>query len=729
MNFEIHAEDIIKDLNQKQKEAVTATEGPLLILAGAGSGKTRVLTHRIAYLLRVGRCGPGQIMALTFTNKAAEEMRDRVSRLLQDTPRIWVSTFHAAAARILRGAIGHLGYESSFVIFDTQDQLNVIKECLKELNLDFQQYQPRKISGIISKAKNDLMDEDQYEQQSEDFFSRKVSEIYHLYQKKLKISNSLDFDDLLLLTVRLFRERPEILQAYQDQYRYILVDEYQDTNMVQYLLVKMLTEKHRNLCVVGDDDQSIYQFRGADIRNILEFERDYPEARVVKLEENYRSGGNILEAAFHVIKNNQERKPKKLWTQKSPGEKIFYFCGRDEYNEAKYIAGEIKSNLDRFKEFAILYRTNAQSRVLEEVLLRENIPHTIYGGVRFYERMEIKDILTYLRLVDNPSDSLSLKRIINVPRKGIGKKSVEKLEATASAHNLTLFEVLGKWENSGIARNTGNKIEEFAKLINNFQSMREFLSVRELTEEIMEKTGYISCLEAEGTLEARSRIENLKELVSAAREFDVLSEDKSLTAFLTGISLITSSEEVLQEEENEQKVSLMTFHSAKGLEFPVVFMAGMEEGLFPHSMSLESSQGVEEERRLCYVGCTRAMERLYLTHARQRNLYGRLVFNSPSRFLKEIPTELLCDDYNEENQQTYEVNQEAYNENRTEADADFQTASNEDWEAGDGLYHSKWGKGEVKSVGRSGADPVLTVFFPTEGTKVILATFAPIKKL
>lgn len=729
MNDEFQTEDILKDLNQKQREAVTATEGPLLILAGAGSGKTMVLTRRIAYLLLAGRCAPGQIMALTFTNKAAEEMKDRVSRLLQNNPGIWVSTFHAAAARILRGAIGHLGYESSFVIFDTQDQLNVIKECLKELNLDFQQYHPRKILSIISKAKNDLMDEDQYEQQSQDFFSRKVSDIYHLYQKKLKGSNSLDFDDLLLLTVRLFRERPEILQAYKEQYRYLLVDEYQDTNMVQYLLVRMLTEKHRNLCVVGDDDQSIYQFRGADIRNILEFEKDYPEARVIKLEENYRSRGNILDAAFHVIKNNRERKPKRLWTQKSPGEKIYYFCGRDEYNEASYIAGEIKNNLDRFKEFAILYRTNAQSRVLEEVLLRENIPHTIYGGVRFYERMEIKDILAYLRLVDNPSDFLSLKRIINVPRKGIGKKSMEKLEVTASAHNLTLFEALERWEESGITLNTGKKIEEFANLINNFQNMREFLSVRELTEEIMDKTGYLASLEAEDTLESRSRIENLKELVSAAREFDVLSEEKNLTVFLTGISLITSSEEVLQEEEKEQKVSLMTFHSAKGLEFQVVFMAGMEEGIFPHSMSLDSSQGLEEERRLCYVGCTRAMERLYLTNARQRNLYGRIVCSSPSRFLQEIPIELLCNDYPEANQENYEVNRTAYNENRTEAEVEFQADSYEDWEAGDGLYHSKWGKGEVKSVGKSGADLVLTVLFPTEGTKVILATFALIKKI
>ncbi len=729
MGFEVYTEEILKGLNEKQREAVTTTEGPLLILAGAGSGKTRVLTHRIAYLLMTGRCGPAQVMALTFTNKAAEEMKDRVSGLLKNSPGIWVSTFHAAAARILRGAINHLGYESSFVIFDTQDQLNVIKECLKELNLDSQQYQPRKILGIISKAKNDLLDEDQYEQQSEDFYSRKVSDIYCLYQKKLKSSNSLDFDDLLLLTVRLFREKPEILQAYQDRYRYVLVDEYQDTNMVQYLLVRMLTEKHRNLCVVGDDDQSIYQFRGADIRNILEFEKDYPEARVIKLEENYRSRGNILEAAFHVIKNNRERKPKKLWTQKSPGEKIYHFCGRDEYNEAGYIAGEIKKNLDSYQDFAILYRTNAQSRVLEEALIRENIPYNIYGGVRFYERMEIKDMLAFLRVIDNPADSLSLKRIINVPRKGIGKKTIEKLEAAASIHNITLFEALDRWLESGVAGGTGKKIEEFANIIDNFQKMREFLSVRELVEEIMDKTGYLACLEAENTLESRSRIENLKELVSAAREFDVFSEDKSVTAFLTGISLITSSEEVLKEEEGGQKVSLMTLHSAKGLEFPMVFMAGMEEGLFPHSMSMESSDGLEEERRLCYVGCTRAMERLYLTHARQRNLYGRFVFNTPSRFLQEIPEELLFHDGPEKNQETVEIFFETYNENQREEEPDLQASSQENWEVGDGLYHTKWGKGVVKAVGSSGADPVLTVLFPAEGTRVILATFAPIKKI
>ncbi|MDO9574428.1 MAG: DNA helicase PcrA [Candidatus Contubernalis sp.] len=715
MNYDLQVEDLFEDLNEKQKEAVTTTEGPLLILAGAGSGKTRVLTCRIAYLLKTGKCRPGQIMALTFTNKAAEEMKDRINRVLQTDLRLWVSTFHAASARILRGAISHLGYENSFVIFDTQDQLNIIKECLRELNLDFKQYIPRKILGIISKAKNDLVDEDQYEQQSGDYFSRKVSEIYQLYQKKLKSSNSLDFDDLLFLTVRLFRERPEILRAYQEQYRFILVDEYQDTNMVQYLLVKMLSEKHRNLCVVGDDDQSIYQFRGADIRNILEFERDYPEAQVIKLEENYRSKANILEAAFHVIKNNQERKPKRLWTQQPPGDKIYYFCGRDEYKEAQYIADEIKKNLDSYNEFAVLYRTNAQSRVFEEIFLRQDIPFTIYGGVRFYERMEIKDILAYLRLVDNPLDNFSLKRIINVPRKGIGKKTIEKLEILALDQNLNLFHSLGRWQESGIGHNTGTKIEEFTNLIHNLQKMREFLSVRELTEEIIEKTGYLAALEAEGTLESRSRIENLKEMVSAAREFDVSSEDKSLTAFLTGISLITSSEEVLEEEERDVKVRMMTFHSAKGLEFPVVFMAGMEEGIFPHAMSLDSEQGLEEERRLCYVGCTRAMERLYLTHARQRNLYGRLVFNAPSCFFKEIPAELLGDNFFEDDQ--------------TETENIFIPNPDEEWKAGDGLYHSKWGKGEVRSVGSSGADLVLSVLFPSEGTKTILATFAPIKKI
>ncbi|UNC91518.1 DNA helicase PcrA [Candidatus Contubernalis alkaliaceticus] len=716
MNYDSPVEDLFEGLNEKQMEAVTTTEGPLLILAGAGSGKTRVLTCRVAYLLRTGKCRPGQIMALTFTNKAAEEMKDRICRILQADLRLWVSTFHASSARILRGAISHLGYESSFVIFDTQDQLNIIKECLKELDLDFKQYIPRKILGIISKAKNDLVDEDQYEQQSSDYFSRKVSEIYQLYQKKLKSSNCLDFDDLLFLTVRLFRERPEILRAYQEQYKFILVDEYQDTNMVQYLLVKMLSQKHRNLCVVGDDDQSIYQFRGADIRNILEFERDYPEAQVIKLEENYRSKGNILEAAFHVIKNNQERKPKRLWTQQPPGDKIFYFCGRDEYQEAQYIADEIKKNLDSFKEFAVLYRTNAQSRVLEEVFLRKDISFTIYGGVRFYERLEIKDTLAYLRLVDNPSDNFSLKRIINVPRKGIGKKTVEKLEVMASDQNLTLFESLSRWDESGVTQNTGRKIEEFTNLIHNLRRMREFLSVRELTEEIIEKTGYLTALEAEGTLESRSRIENLKEMVSAAREFDVSSEDKSLTAFLTGISLITSSEEGLQEEEREVKVRLMTFHSAKGLEFPVVFLAGMEEGIFPHSMSLDSEHGLEEERRLCYVGCTRAMERLYLTHAKQRNLYGRLVFNPPSCFFKEIPAELLGDNFLDEEEQA-------------EKEIDFISNPDEDWKVGDGLYHSKWGKGVVRTVGSSGSDLVLTVLFPTEGTKTILATFAPIKKV
>ncbi|RQD75272.1 MAG: DNA helicase PcrA [Candidatus Syntrophonatronum acetioxidans] len=699
-------DELLEGLNEEQREAVSFTEGPLLILAGAGSGKTRVLTQRFAYLVEKNKCFPEEILAITFTNKAANEMKNRVQEFLEVDNRLWISTFHAAAARILRGSIHHLGYERNFVILDSQDQSNLIKECLKELNYDFQSYTPRKIIAIISKAKNELMDENLYEETARDFYSCRVSDLYRLYQKKLRVNNCLDFDDLLFLTVRLLKEYPEILNYYQDKFKYIMVDEYQDTNMAQYILVNLLAQKHRNLCVVGDDDQSIYQFRGADLRNILEFEGDYPEARVIKLEENYRSQGNILEAAFHVVKNNMQRKEKRLWTRKPAGEKIFYFCGENEQEEAAYVIDEIKKNRDKYEDIAILYRTNAQSRVIEEALVKENMAYSIYGGLKFYERREIKDVLAYLRVVDNPGDAISLKRIINVPKRGIGKKTVEKLEEWAGSRGITLFEALTEAREAGVYPGISKKIGGFYNIINNFRNMREFLTVQELTEEIIDKTGYMEFLEAEGTPDSLSRIENVRELVSVTREFDFRGEEKDLTSFLTGISLVASSDEVFEEEDRKRLVC-MTLHSAKGLEFSVVFLIGMEEGIFPHYFALEEAEGLEEERRLCYVGCTRAKEKLYLTHARQRTSYGRVAINAPSRFLEEIPSELFD----------------------APAAREEKEVKNSNWSRGDLVYHEKWGQGRIKEVGDSGGDTVLTVLFPQVGTKIVLAAYAPLKKL
>ncbi len=718
-------EEQLNCLNGVQKDAVCTTEGPLLILAGAGSGKTRVLTYRIAYLINMGECLPDEILAITFTNKAAEEMKNRLRELLHIPDKLWISTFHAAGARILRSAINNLGYERNFNIIDTQDQLNLIKECLREQNLDFDIYHPRKVLSIISKAKNELEDEVSYEKNARDFFACKVSDVFILYQKKLKESNCLDFDDLLLLTVKLFQEKPELLNYYQNQFRYILVDEYQDTNMAQYVLVKMLAEKYRNLCVVGDDDQSIYQFRGADIRNILEFEKDYPEAKTVKLEENYRSQRNILEAAFHVVKNNSGRKEKRLWTRKSDGEKVYYFCGRDEREEARFVVDEIKSNQDKFENFAVLYRTNAQSRVLEEILVRENIPYSLYGGIRFYERMEIKDILAYLKLVDNLNDNISLKRIINVPRRGIGKKTMEKLENYALSEGITLFKALQESEKAGISAGIRKKIDEFYHCINNFYNMGEFLSVQELVEKIIEDTGYLDALEAEGTFEARSRMENIKEFVSAAQEFDVSGEGKSLTYFLTEVSLV-SSMEVIGETEEDKRVFCMTLHAAKGLEFSVVFIIGLEETLFPHSFSLENPEDLDEERRLFYVGCTRAMNRLYLTHARERSFYGRRTSNLSSRFLEEIPEELIGFASGDKDK---EWGKREGAEPLLKKEDTERFLENESWSVGDNVYHKKWGNGIIKKTGVSGEDQVLTVQFPEVGTKVIMATYAPLKKV
>ncbi|HHX74086.1 MAG TPA: UvrD-helicase domain-containing protein, partial [Firmicutes bacterium] len=626
-------------LNEMQRQAVECVEGPLLILAGAGSGKTRAITYRIAYIIEKGLAKPWEILALTFTNKAAEEMRNRVSALVGAVPGMWVSTFHAAAVRILRENAPLLGLTKGFVIYDDTDQLTLIKNIMKDLLIDDARFKPRGLLSVISRAKNDLVDEHRYTEAAADFYTNTVARVYREYQERLRRQNALDFDDLLLYVVKLFRGHDDVLLRYQEKFKYILIDEYQDTNRVQYEMVLLLAGRHRNICVVGDDDQSIYQFRGADIRNILDFERDWPEAKVVKLEENYRSTGNILAAANHVVKNNTGRKEKTLWTSKPAGDPVVVFAAEDEQHEGRFIAGEIRRLADKYRQFAVLYRTNAQSRALEDAMLRENIAYQIVGGLRFWERKEVKDIIAYLRVLDNPSDEISLLRIINVPRRGIGATTVERLRALAVRSNTTIAHVLPRAEKAGLGAAPLKKVREFAGLLANLRTMVSYLAVDELVEQVLVHTGYLDGLRAEGTEEARGREENLWELLTVAREFLQQSEDKTLTAFLTQLALLTDLD-TLNEAEGPS-VLLMTLHAAKGLEFPVVFLAGMEEGLFPHERSFDTADGIEEERRLCYVGITRAQELLYLTYAKHRTIFGLSQYGLPSRFLKELPADTL----------------------------------------------------------------------------------------
>jgi DNA helicase-2/ATP-dependent DNA helicase PcrA len=635
--------DIFANLNDPQREAVSHTEGPLLILAGAGSGKTRVLTHRIAQLLMKG-VPPWQILAVTFTNKAAQEMRERVIQLVGPAASsIWVSTFHTACVRILRQEIPQLGYDKNFVIFDSQDQQVVVKNVLKELNLSDKNYQPKSVLGAISKAKNELIGPEEYDRKAADFWTNTVAKVYQLYQRKLRGNNGLDFDDLIMNTVRLFRECPEVLEKYQQRFRYILVDEYQDTNHAQYVLVNLLATRYRNLCVVGDDDQSIYSFRSADIRNILEFERDFPEVTIIKLEQNYRSTKNILNTANEVIQNNRERKPKSLWTENATGDKIRLFKALDEREEARFVIEEIRRLVTEvglhYNEIALLYRTNAQSRSFEEALIQRGLPYRVIGGFRFYERKEIKDILSYLRLIYNPQDKVSLTRIINVPKRGIGEASFERFLFFLDDHQYTIpqgFEHLA--EIPGLTTRGINPLQEFYRKLQGWIALRETASVRELTESVLKESGYLADLRSEGTFEAQARLENLDEFLNLTTEFEKESDDQSLAAFLETVALVA---DVDSYQEGNDTLTLMTLHSAKGLEFPVVFLVGMEEGLFPHNRALMETGELEEERRLCYVGITRAKQLLYLTYAEMRLMYGQLNSSIPSRFLMELPKESI----------------------------------------------------------------------------------------
>ncbi|OAS14452.1 DNA helicase PcrA [Paenibacillus oryzisoli] len=647
VNETVNILEAIKKLNPQQRKAVEAVDGPLLIMAGAGSGKTRVLTHRIAYLIGTRKAAPWNILALTFTNKAAREMQDRVGKLVGGSGAdIWVSTFHSMCVRMLRKDINRIGFSSNFTILDSGDQLSVIKSCCKELNIDTKKHEPKAFQAAISTAKNELISPKQFEDKIGDYFDGLTSKIYTLYQKKLRANNSLDFDDLIMATIHLFREVPEVLEFYQNKFQYIHVDEYQDTNRAQYMLCKMIASKHKRICVVGDSDQSIYRWRGADISNILNFEEDYPDATAILLEQNYRSTSNILQAANKVIGNNSGRKPKNLWTDKEGGVPIKLYQADSEYDEGYFVTNEINKNRSggkRFGDHAILYRTNAQSRVIEEILIKSDIAYTIVGGVKFYDRKEIKDILAYLRLISNPNDDISLNRIVNVPKRGVGGTTLDKVAEMAGRRGISLFAMLEEVDSLEINTKAKHALADFREMVDNLNRMVDYLSVTELTEKILEMSQYRLEMERENTIESKARLENIEEFLSVTMDFEKRNEDKSLISFLTDLALIADIDTLDKDKpaEEQDAVVLMTMHSAKGLEFPVVFIIGMEEGVFPHSRAFADNEELEEERRLAYVGITRAEQELFLTCARMRTLFGRSAANAPSRFLQEIPKELL----------------------------------------------------------------------------------------
>ncbi|MBS2772123.1 DNA helicase PcrA [Anoxybacteroides rupiense] len=732
MNF--LSNKLLANLNPEQQAAVKTTEGPLLIMAGAGSGKTRVLTHRIAYLMAEKHVAPWNILAITFTNKAAREMKERVQSLVGGAAEeIWISTFHSMCVRILRRDIDRIGINRNFSILDATDQLSVLKTILNDKNIDPKKFDPRAILGTISSAKNELLSPEKFAKKAATYYEKVVSDVYTEYQQRLLRNHSLDFDDLIMVTIQLFERVPEVLEHYQYKFQYIHIDEYQDTNRAQYMLVKMLAARFQNLCVVGDSDQSIYRWRGADIQNILSFETDYPNAKVVLLEQNYRSTKRILQAANKVIENNYNRKPKRLWTENPEGKKIAYYEAMSESDEAQFVAGKIKEYVDsskrRYSDFAILYRTNAQSRMMEEVLIKSNIPYQIVGGLKFYDRKEIKDILAYLRLIANPNDDISLTRIINVPKRGIGASSLDKIASYASAYGLSMFQALGELEHMGISARIAASLHEFRRQIEHWGQLQEYVSVTELVEDVLEKSGYREMLEAEKTLEAQSRLENIGEFLSVTKHFENVSEDKSLIAFLTDLALVADIDQLNNEEETDKEaVVLMTLHSAKGLEFPVVFLIGMEEGIFPHSRSLDDEEEMEEERRLAYVGITRAEEELFLTSAQMRTLFGRTNVNPASRFIGEIPDELV-----EQVNKTKRWPASEQARTKSVRLAAVPTATGGEavaWKVGDKAEHKKWGIGTVVSVRGDGDDKELDIAFQSPiGIKRLLAKFAPITKV
>ena len=730
---------IFDTLNDRQCEAVKHTEGPLLITAGAGSGKTKVLTCRIAHLLELG-VAPYRILAITFTNKAAKEMKERVTNLVgAQADSIWLSTFHSFCAKLLRFEVdGFHGYTRNFTIYDSSDQLVLVKDCLKKLNLDDKQFMPRSVLGTISSAKNVLMDAKAFAAKASDFYEQKVADVYALYQEKLRENNAVDFDDLLFLAVRLLQEKEDVREKYQSRFQYILVDEYQDTNHAQYALTKILAARWRNICVVGDADQSIYAWRGADIRNIIDFTRDYPDAASIKLEQNYRSTKTILHAANAVIDNNESRPKKTLWTENPAGNKIIHYQAQTEHDEADYIAGVIYNrheiSHEPYGDMAILFRTNAQSRVLEEKLMHYAIPYTMVGGTKFYDRKEIKDVLAYLRLLYNPEDSLSLTRIINVPKRNIGATTMEHVAAYAEEQGISLFEALSSTDEIPVTKRARTSLENFAAMIFDLLNDIEGKDVLSLIETVIKQTGYGDMLdkEAEHDPQGESRKENVGEFLSVAKDYMDSNPDGNLQDFLENVALVSDVDDF---ESSDSKVTLMTLHAAKGLEFPVVFLTGLDEGLFPHSRTLLDPSQVEEERRLAYVGITRAERQLYVTNATTRTMYGRISAYMPSRFLAEIPPQLM-EDYHRKS---------AMPQSRTTAVPGKQRVSiltkpvasslpkkhavTDTFAKGDKVRHKIWGIGTVLDVIGEGPNMQMKIQFPTKGVRQVVVKYAPLEKI
>lgn len=743
-------DNLLEKLNAAQREAVEATEGPVLIIAGAGSGKTRALTFRVAYLIQKG-VNPRNILAVTFTNKAAGEMKERIANLLADsklkiTSKPNVGTFHSICVRILRQEIEKMGYNKDFNIFDTQDQLMLMKKTLKELQIDPERFKPKSVLGTISKAKNELINEKDFSEHIGSLYEEMIAKVYHAYQKKLRDNNALDFDDILMVTVKLFQKFPEVLQKYQNFFRYIMVDEYQDTNHAQYILVKLLSGKYRNLCVVGDDWQGIYSFRGANIKNILDFEKDYPDAKVVKLEQNYRSTQNILDAAHGVISKNVNRKDKKIWTDTPGGHPIFSYSAEDERDEAQFIAGEIKKKIregERPSDFVVLYRTNAQSRAIEEAMLRNSISYRIIGGLKFYQRKEIKDIIAYLRLISNFSDVVSLERIINEPKRNIGEKTLDKWIGLAKEKKINPIEFILKNKNlendrSKITESRADAIAKFCEFVSRMNETRDRLALTDFIQKVFSESGYEKSL-ADGTPEGEMRMENVRELLTVAKKYDENSGSEGLNLFLEEVALSSDTDQIEQEKDY---VHLMTLHSAKGLEFKTVFIAGLEEGLFPHSRSLFNNEEMEEERRLMYVGVTRAKEKVFLIYSETRNIFGSVQVNAPSRFLEDIPENLLKEIEKESSKggilnsfrisefEARNAKNTKYQTPNTKQNPNFKSQDKKDlltksYKDGDMVVHEMFGEGRI--VASQG--DVITIAFYKVGLKKLSASIAPLKKV
>lgn len=767
-------QEILKELNDKQYEAVVNTEGPCLVIAGAGSGKTKVLTHKIAYILEQNKAKPWEILAITFTNKAANEMKERIGALVGDVSKdMWVGTFHSICVKILRRFIDRIGFDSSFIIFDTSDQKTLIKNCIKDLQMDDKLFTERSVQSEISNAKNEMLEPEEFAARANGEYRKgKIAEVYELYQKRLKENNAIDFDDIINYTIKIFMENPDVIEYYSNKFKYVLVDEYQDTNKAQFTLITLLASIHRNITVVGDNDQGIYSFRGADITNILNFEKDFPGTKIIKLEQNYRCTGNILKVANAVIKNNEVKYEKKLWTENEIGSLPMIYSADNEYDEGSFIVEQIerlrREEYYKYSDFAVLYRMNSQSRALEDILRRENIPYKIIGGLKFYERKEIKDIIAYLRLIQNPADNLSLKRIINEPKRGIGKASLDGIEEIANTNGISMYSVIKEAETYGLNR-VYLKTREFIDTIEDLRSKANDIKISDLIKLTLKKTGYTKALEDENTLEAQNRVENLEEFLTVAIEFEDEFAENSLSEFLEGITL---SSDIDNLEETQDSVTLMTLHSAKGLEFPVVFLVGMEEGIFPGHQSIGEPKELEEERRLCYVGITRAKHNLFLTCSKKRTIFGSTSCNPVSRFINEIPKELL-DGYDEAFEKTessmYEdspynwtyggskeketiggkIKSYLFDKNEPAVAAksnitgnssfQFRTAESflnsltakktttvdlSKYEIGQRVYHKKFGEGTIKKLEPEGEDIKVDITFDKVGNKRLMAKYA-----